>query len=99
MVLKAFTTVAPFAHLATCSPPLVSPLRRSPDKSGLSGFVQSMSIFPSKLSPKLLMTDSVPDQGVAITIISLLSTACFTKDNLACSFKELYFSSSRLRSP
>src|SRR5436305_13238615 len=48
VVLKILTTRAPGAQPATCSPAEVSGPTESPERSGVSGFVQSRSTLPAR---------------------------------------------------
>src|SRR6184192_3390870 len=63
-VLKAFTTLAPGAHDATCSAAEEVVPTASPDRSGFSGLIASMSIFPDRF-PALSRICFVAGHGVA----------------------------------
>ena len=54
IVLNAFTTLAPAAHRATSSPADVVCPSASPDRSGLSGLVASMTILPPRFPAALM---------------------------------------------
>src|SRR5215510_1699873 len=67
VVLKTFTTCARGAHVATCSAPDVARPTAKPERSALSGFVQSKSILPLR-SPTARSTLSAASHGVASTM-------------------------------
>src|SRR6266487_2679026 len=73
---------ATFAHDATCSAAdVVWPMAR-PLKSGLTGFVQSMTILPARW-PALSIAARVAGHGVAIAINSPKAAASATEPALA----------------
>src|ERR1022692_3795881 len=63
-VLKAFTTLAPWAQAATCSAPEVVVPYSRPARLGKSGLVASMSTLPDR-SPNPSTTVLAAGQGVA----------------------------------
>src|SRR5262249_46292290 len=75
--LNALNTLAPGAQPATCSPAeVVRPISR-PASAGLSGFVQSMTVFPES-DPQLCKTSRAADHGTANTIASAPCAASLT---------------------
>ena len=76
VVLKALTTRAPGASRATVSP-AESSCPTASEKSGVSGLVASMTIFPASEPSSLAATVSA-DQGTASTRISPAGAASLT---------------------
>src|SRR5947209_429538 len=74
MLLKALTTFAPGAQVATSSPAEVEVPISSPERSGSNGLVASMRIFPVR-SPAEERMVLVTGQGVASRTTSLTATA------------------------
>src|SRR5580704_14669069 len=75
--LNAFTTRAPDAQEATCSPPEVFMPMDKADRSGRSGLVASMRTLPDK-SPAPFTVCSVAGHGVESTSTSLARTVSAT---------------------
>src|SRR5271157_1638737 len=79
VVLKALTTSAPFANLATVSPPeVVVPIASS--NPGAIGLVQSITILPDRSFE--LSTDCTASHGTARATTSLCAIAFATEANL-----------------
>src|SRR5579864_24975 len=73
MVLNAFTTRAPAAHRATCSPP--DPPEWSIPGHSFAGFVQSISTLPEMSLPSSFNTSGTDFQGTASVMTSAAAGA------------------------
>src|SRR6185295_10687022 len=78
VVLKILTTAAPGHHAATCSPAESSAPKTRPERSGLSGFVQSNTILPTR-PPALWIAFSVAPHGTVSTTTSPNAAAAATE--------------------